>query len=113
MRKATRRAGQPQNNKGQNTPLNNLGYSGNEFTFATSASNQSFELSSLDKSVSKKALANSDDDCVEDENLKKVKVNFKFPDPIELNPNVTRYSIRKNGSNYVTTIEINPKTKLS
>ena len=113
MSKATRRAGQPQNNKEQNTPLNNLGYSGNEFPIATSANKQSFELSSLDKSVSKKALTNNDDDRVEDENLKKVKVNFKFLDPIELNPNVTRYSIRKNGSNFVTTIEINLKTNLS
>ena len=110
MSKATRRAGQFPVFQAQNSPSDNFGYVSNEMPVSASTNRQTLNNSSLDESISKIALAKSDGIPVEDEDLQKVKVDFNFLDAIKINPNVKRYSIRKNGSKYVTSVELNLKT---
>ena len=43
----------------------------------------------------------------ESEDLRQPAPLLKIPDAMFLNPNLTRYSVRKSGPNYITTIEIN------
>ena len=111
--RATPRAHQLQKFKDHNSPLNNLANSSDELPVSVSTNEQPFKISSFDEPVTNTNLEKIDSVRVEHEHLQQVKVDFKFPDPMKLNPNVTRYSIRKNGSNYVTTIELNLKTNLS
>ena len=102
--RAIRREHQLQKFKDHNSPLNNLANSSDELPVSVSTNEQSFKISSFDEPVTNTNLEKIDSVRV---------VDFKFPDPMKLNPNVTRYSIRKNGSNYVTTIELNLKTNIS
>ena len=108
LRKKTRRRPRPESElkslNGRNVPLNNLAYSNNTSSALNNTSELKLQSLSSDNPVEEEPL---DSLPVENENLQKATLNPKTSDEMFLSPNVTRYSIRKNGSNYVTTIEIN------
>ena len=108
LRKKTRRRPRQESElkslNGRNVPLNNLAYSNNTSSALNNTSELKLQSLSSDNPVEEEPL---DSLPVENENLQKATLNPKISDEMFLNPNVTRYSIRKNGSNYVTTIEIN------
>ncbi|CAB4006858.1 adhesion G- coupled receptor G6-like [Paramuricea clavata] len=104
---ALRREDKHRNLEAGNASLNNLVYSSNVSPVVTSEL-QFRSLSSGDQ-VTETSFQSGDGFRIENDDLQKEISDLKFPDTMFSNPNVTRYSVRKNGSNYITTIELNLK----
>ncbi len=99
------------NLKRGNEAFNKLAYS-NDVSPAVNACEM--KTLSSDDPVIEMPLTSSDGLPVESENLQNaITFHDKIANVVFSNPNITRYSVRKNGSNYVTTIEINLKGDFS
>jgi hypothetical protein len=105
---ALRREDKHQNLEAGNASLNNLAYSSNVSPVVATSELQFRSLSS-DNQVTETSFQSGDGFRIENDDLQKEISDLKFPDAMFSNPNVTRYSVRKNGSNYITTIELNLK----